>query len=48
MTTLEELNQLRSEYQRDDISDERAMELQWQINFLEELYSRELEDFDYA
>lgn len=48
MTTRDELNSLYAEYQRDDISDERAMELQWQINFLEELYSRELEEFDYA
>lgn len=46
MTTREQLDSLYAQYEREDLTIEEASEIQWQINFLEEFYSLELEDFD--
>lgn len=48
MTIQQELDILRSRFNQEDISVTEALELQWQIDFLEGCYSAELEDFDYA
>lgn len=46
MTILEELKALYVSFEREDISVDEALEIQLQIDFLEEIYSRELEDYD--
>lgn len=46
MTTREELNSLYAQFEDESLTVEQALEIQWQISFLEQSYSAELEDFD--
>ena len=46
MTTREELNCLYAQFEDESLTVEQALEIQWQISFLEQSYSAELEDFD--
>jgi hypothetical protein len=48
MTTREELNCLYAQFEDESLTVEQALEVQWQISFLEQSYSAELEDFDCA